>query len=220
MSIRMIWFDFGGVLSPPIPQLFATYQQRTGITRQQLEAAWDEIARPYGMEGLAPIELGLISQPEWGRRLRETLLRSHPGLDVSRCDFENYGDQWFAEHRPNARMIELLKVYRMRGFGVGILTNNIIEWERPWRSMVGLDHDVDAVVDSCKVGVRKPDAAIFSVAAAQVATEPEENLLIDDVLPNCQAARKVGWSAIHFREDDQVIGELRTLLRSALVLEH
>src|ERR1044071_4909355 len=107
MSIRMIWFDFGGVLSPAIPHLFATYQQRTGITRSQLEDAWDEIARPYGMEGLAPIELGLISQPEWGRRLQSTLLQRHPGLDVSRCDFESFGDQWFADHQPNARMIEL-----------------------------------------------------------------------------------------------------------------
>lgn len=30
-AIAMIWFDFGGVLSPPIDKLFEIYHKKSGI---------------------------------------------------------------------------------------------------------------------------------------------------------------------------------------------
>jgi putative hydrolase of the HAD superfamily len=212
MKVRAIWFDFGGVLSPPIDELFLVYQRKTGVSRAQMEAAMAEVARPLGVHPLAPIELALMTQVEWGRRMREALTRLHPELDLERCDFDNHGDQWFADHQANAEMIALMREIKQRGHKVGVLTNNVVEWERPWRTMLNIDTLVDDIVDSCKVGARKPEPEIFRIAATRVGCSPEECLLIDDLEENCLAAQANGWQAIVFRANGQVATDLRRAL--------
>jgi putative hydrolase of the HAD superfamily len=215
MSVKAIWFDFGGVLSPPIEDLFTVYQGKTGISRVQMEAAMEEIARPMGVHPLAPIELAMITQIEWGRRMREALTRLYPGIDLTRCDFDNHGVQWFSDNEVNAEMIRMMHEVQARGLKACVLTNNVIEWEKPWRAMVNVDHFVDAIVDSCKVGTRKPEPLIFRIAAERVNCAPQECLLIDDVEENCRAARKHGWHAILFRDNAQVVADLRRVMDSA-----
>ncbi len=68
MNIQAIWFDFGGVLSPSIDELYRVYEGKTGIGRQQMEAAMHEVAHPLGVQFQAPIELALMTQVEWGGR--------------------------------------------------------------------------------------------------------------------------------------------------------
>lgn len=211
MKLKAIWFDFGGVLSPPIEELFSIYEGKTGVNRVQIEAAMAAIAEPLGVHPLAPIELALLTQHDWGAQMREQLNRLYPGLDVSRCRFETHGDQWFADVPRNEAMIALLLEVRAQGYKVGVLTNNVVEWEGPWRRMLDIDHVVDDIVDSCKVNCRKPEPAIFALAASRLGCSPHECLLIDDLEENCHAARRAGWQAIVFRDNEQVARELRAL---------
>nr|WP_177200525.1 HAD family phosphatase [Paraburkholderia diazotrophica] len=171
-----------------------------------------EVARPLGAHFLAPIELAMITQFQWAAGMREALGRLYPELDISHCDFDRHGEQWFADNDANPAMIALVHEYKRAGFKVGILTNNVVEWERPWRRMVELDGVVDDIVDSCKVLVRKPDPRIFELSAKRVGCAPEECVLIDDLPENCDAARASGWSAILFRNNEQVTRELRELV--------
>jgi putative hydrolase of the HAD superfamily len=215
MNLKAIWFDFGGVLSPPIDDLFNEYHAKTGVSRIQMEAAMAEVARPMGVHPLAPIELAMLTQREWGMRMRQELMTLYPGIDLQRCDFDNHGDQWFKDHRANAGMIGLMKEAKALGFKVGILTNNVVEWEKPWRTMLDVDHLVDDIVDSCKVGARKPQTQIFELSAHRIGCSPGECLLIDDLEENCEAARACGWRAIVFRDNAQTEAELRALMGSA-----
>lgn len=207
-----VWFDFGGVLSPPIPELFAAYERKTGITPGQLQTAMAEVAAESGLPPLATIELAHASEAEWGRALGQALGRAAPAVDLSVCDLERFGVRWFEDIEVNAGMVELLIEVRDRGHKVGILTNNVVEWETIWRRIVDLDDVIDAIVDSCKVGVRKPDPEIFKIAAIRLKTPADHNVLIDDVPENCAAARASGWSAINFRNNSQTADALRKLL--------
>lgn len=216
LEVSAIWFDFGGVLSPPIDDLYKTYQSRTGVSRVQMESAMLEVARPYGMHPLAPIELATLTQKEWGVKMVEALEKLYPGIDLSRCNFEHHGDQWFADIPPNSGMIDLVHQTKQEGFKVGILTNNVVEWEGPWRKMVGLDDVVHDIVDSCKVGFRKPQREIFDLAAERLGCASGECVLIDDLEENCAAAREAGWKAIVFRDNEQTKQELLSLIGAAL----
>jgi putative hydrolase of the HAD superfamily len=215
MTAKMIWFDFGGVLSPPIQTLYDIYESRTGLARDHIESAMAEVARPLGVHPLAPIELALMTQRDWGSRMREALTRLYPSLDTSRCEFETHGDQWFADIPPNTEMINLFREVKQRGHKVGILTNNVVEWEGPWRAMVGLDGVADAIVDSCKVGARKPERRIFDIAAKLACSTLTENILIDDVPENCAAAQQLGWNAILFETNEQTRRDLLGSLEPA-----
>ncbi len=63
-------------------------------------------------------------------------------------------------------------------------------------------HDVfgcfERGVFSSRVGLIKPEAAMFAHAAEAFGAAPAELLLIDDVAANIQAARRAGWRSLQF----------------------
>ncbi|MCK0115488.1 HAD family phosphatase [Isoptericola sp. S6320L] len=54
------------------------------------------------------------------------------------------------------------------------------------------------VVVSGRVHLAKPDPAIFRLAAARFAVEPARAVFVDDTPRNVEAARAVGFRAVHF----------------------
>jgi putative hydrolase of the HAD superfamily len=95
---------------------------------------------------------------------------------------------------------------------MGLLTNNVREWEPRWRPMLPVDELFDAVVDSAFVGVRKPDSAIYRLTCERLGVPPGECVLLDDFERNCAAARAFGMEAVRFVDTDQTIAELDALL--------
>ncbi len=58
----------------------------------------------------------------------------------------------------------------------------------------------DDGVFSGRVKLMKPQPAIFHAAAQRFGLAPSDLVFIDDVLQNVEAARALGWRAIHFRD--------------------
>jgi Haloacid dehalogenase-like hydrolase len=54
----------------------------------------------------------------------------------------------------------------------------------------------DVVVRSSTVGVRKPEAAIYTLALARLGVQPYEAVLIDDIKGNLKAARALGIATV------------------------
>ena len=61
---------------------------------------------------------------------------------------------------------------------------------------------------SYRVGLMKPEPAVFELAKSQFGVNPSTTLYFDDILENCEAAGKVGFTALHY-------GHLRTDLPGA-----
>jgi putative hydrolase of the HAD superfamily len=97
---------------------------------------------------------------------------------------------------------------------MALLTNNVREWEPLWRSMLPVDEIFELVVDSGFEGVRKPDPEIYRRTVERLGdgVAAENCLFVDDVEVNVAAARELGMRAIHFRDNDQAIGEIRAEL--------
>ncbi|TLG13860.1 HAD family phosphatase [Nocardia cyriacigeorgica] len=210
-SRPFVWFDFGGVLSPPLEELFLRYEQVTGIPVDLFKYAIAEVGAQYGLPPLAPIELALLDERAWVGKLHAAIRAKEPDLDLSRSE-PDFGRQWFAGHQVNAAVREFAIELADGGTPVGVLSNNVVEWEPYWRSMIDLDDVLSALVDSCKVGFRKPDAQIFTIAAEAAGVAPEQCVLIDDLAENCAAARASGWTAVRFRDAGQAIAEVREAL--------
>jgi putative hydrolase of the HAD superfamily len=205
-----VWFDFGGVLTPTMAELYARYAEETGISPERLRRAVADVGADLGMHPLAPLELGRISEAEWGARVRAALRARHPGLDLGAARLERFGEQWLGGRRGNPVMAAVVRAVRAAGHPVGLLTNNVPEWEGHWRRITAPAGPFDAVVDSCRVGVRKPDPAVFRIAAA--ASPTPGHVLVDDLPENCAAARAAGWRTVCFRDDAQASGDLSALL--------
>lgn len=220
-AIQRVWFDFGGVLSPPIPALFEQYQVKTGLAPAVLQQAIAEVAAELGVPPLAPIENALLSEDEWGRRVELALQRQLPPADISRARLRRFGEQWFAGVQANAAMVEAARSLHQAGFAIGILTNNVVEWEPHWRPIVGLEEVADLIVDSSKEGCRKPDARFFEIALQRAGLPAAANLLIDDLAENVAAAAASGWQTVHFRSNPQALADIARLTGvAALVAGH
>ncbi|EJR1734684.1 haloacid dehalogenase [Salmonella enterica subsp. enterica serovar Sarajane] len=211
--MKIIWFDFGGVLSPSVPDLFTSYYLKTGIPPAVLQRAMKEVADDMNMDVLAPVEKAIITEREWGAGIRLKLSQSAPELDLSQARLEQFGEQWFDGILPNQLMIDLFRKVKATGLKVGILTNNVVEWENHWKRVAGISEEADVIVDSCKVGCRKPETEIFAIAAERAGVRPEENLLIDDVPENCMAARQCGWESVHFKDNSSAVMEVIAVLQ-------
>lgn len=85
----------------------------------------------------------------------------------------------------------------------------MVEWEPFWHRIIESAGPFEAVIDSCRVGVRKPDPEIFRIAEDAVGATSSDCILVDDLEENCAAAR--AWMAVQFRTDAQVHRELAAL---------
>ena len=206
--IRALISDFGGVLTTPLAAGFVAYEEEAPISLQDLGRAMQEAAEAYGEHPLFALERGEISEAEFGRRLAERL---HDGFDLQRLR-----ELYFERIEPNAPMIAYMRSLRADGLRLGLLTNNVREWEPLWRAKL---HDVDelfeVIVDSAFVGMRKPEPGIYELTLERLGLPGDACAFIDDLELNCVAAREHGITPIQFHSTEQVIHELDGLLEEA-----
>ncbi len=210
-EIRAIVSDFGGVLTTPLLAAFAAFQDDSGISPENLGMAMREGLEEGEELPLFRLERGEISEDEFIERLEdglEAILDHRPHLHHFRQKF------WSALH-PNEPMIELMRELKGSGLKMAMLTNNVREWEPLWRSMLPVDEIFEEIVDSAFVGCRKPEARIYELTLERIGMPAEECLFIDDLRPNCEGAEAAGMRAVHFRDNEQAIGEIRAALGGA-----
>jgi len=208
-EIRAIVSDFGGVLTTPLIQSFMAFQDRTGITTEVLGKGMQAAAEVNGGENpLFEMERGEITEAAFLELLTDALepLLGH------RPEMHTFREIYFEALDTNPPMIELMEELRDAGYRMAMLTNNVQEWEPLWRSMLPVDEIFETVVDSGFVGCRKPESRIYELTLERIGEPPGACLFVDDVLVNCEGARKAGLHAVHFQDNEQAIAEIRAAL--------
>ena len=70
----------------------------------------------------------------------------------------------------------------------------------------------DYVVESSKVGVRKPDPRFYKMACEMVKVEPQQVVFLDDLGVNLKPARAMGMTTIKVMDHRMAIKELEGVL--------
>jgi putative hydrolase of the HAD superfamily len=208
-KITTVISDFGGVLTTPLVESFAAVQDETGIPFEQLGKAMATIQERDGKHPLFELEKGKLSEADFLAKLGDAL---EPMLG-HRPELHRFREIYFDALHPNQPMIDLMREAKAGGFRMSMLTNNVREWEPLWRSILPVDEIFEVVVDSGFVGCRKPDRAIYDLTLERIGNPlPDQCLFIDDTDVNCDAARSLGMTAIHYLHNDQAIPEIRAAL--------
>jgi putative hydrolase of the HAD superfamily len=211
--IRAVISDFGGVLTTPLLNSFAAYQDRTGISPAALGSAMQAIAERDGAHPLFELEKGKLTEEEFLQSLAVAL---EPELGHV-PEMHGFKEVYFEALHPNEPMIELMRRIREgRRHRLALLTNNVREWEPLWRTMLPVDDIFEFVVDSAFVGMRKPEAGIYELTVERLGEgyAAADCLFVDDVEINVEAARELGMSAVHFVDNEQAIPEIEAHLRA------
>jgi putative hydrolase of the HAD superfamily len=206
--IEAVISDFGGVLTTPLLQSFMAFQDQTGIATETLGKAMQAVTEANGENPLFEMERGEITEVAFLERLTDSLepLLGH------RPEMHRFKEIYFEALDPNPEMIDLMRELKGAGYRMAMLTNNVREWEPLWRAMLPVDEIFETVVDSGFVGCRKPESRIYALTLERIGVPPEACLFVDDVLVNCEGAERAGIRAIHFRDNEQAIAEIRAAL--------
>jgi putative hydrolase of the HAD superfamily len=117
------------------------------------------------------------------------------------------------------RMVETLDRVKAAGFRVACLTNNIVAVDDPDVAENARSAQIsdimarfDVIVESSKVGVRKPEPRFYEIACELLDVQPDECLFLDDLGINLKPAAAMGMATIKVSSEDQAIAELSAAL--------
>jgi putative hydrolase of the HAD superfamily len=112
-------------------------------------------------------------------------------------------------------MVALLDRVKAAGYLVACLTNNVTgshaDDDRS-REVAAIMARFDAVVESSKVGCRKPEPRFYEIACELLAVQPHECVFLDDLGINLKPAAAMGMDTIKVLDAPQAIADLTALL--------
>lgn len=191
-AIAAVLFDFGGVFTHSPFEAAREFAVASGVDPAVM---LDTVFGPYDHDSDHPwhrLERGEMALGD----AREAIARlgAERGFDA---DLFRVLAALGRSGGPREDFVERARRLRRRGIASAIVTNNVREFRDAWRAMLPVDELFDAVIDSCEVGVRKPDPRIFEKALEAVGgVEPGRALFLDDYEGNVAAARRLGVHGI------------------------
>lgn len=153
---------------------------------------------------------------EDGQIDRAAFLRAAFDLLQFRGSEAEFITAWEEIFEPNLPMVELLDQLRPK-YPLYLLSNTSdIHREYIFRTYAFFGHFTGGIY-SYEARTSKPGAAIFHRAIDQFRLTPETTFFIDDLLPNIETARSLGFVSHHYHHDRH--SELLTDLRKLQVIE-
>jgi epoxide hydrolase-like predicted phosphatase len=203
MTIRGVFFDFGGVL----------LQHADGIDHKAIEARLGLEERTlfrclYRDSRYMDYQVGRCTNEEWIESIR-VAAATHVGPER----VEELMNAWQnAERLLNPLMISLVERLRAGGYRTGIISNTIpgLE-ERLQQNAPHLIPLFDVRIGSGDIGLAKPDPAIFHHALREMDVPAEASVFTDDVKSYAEAACAVGMHGFYFTGYDQFAADLRSI---------
>jgi putative hydrolase of the HAD superfamily len=191
-------FDFGGVVTTSPFEAFARYERSNGL--------------PDGF--VRRINATNPDHNAWAR------------LERAEVDFPTFCGQFEDEARALGHEVDAAVVvgalageirpemvaaieFCSSRFKTACLTNNILTAGDGVRNEVAeVLSRFDAVLESSKLGVRKPDPAFYWLACEALEVEPDEVVYLDDLGINLKPARAMGMATIKVTTPDAALAEL------------
>lgn len=196
--VDVVVFDLGNVLIPFDPRW---------LFRKLLadEASIDRFFDETGFDAWN-------TEMDAGRRFADGIAAHSRRFPHYRPLFEAFFARWHETvGEPIAESVELLRLLQQGGVRTYALTNFSAETYPLAAARFAFLADFDGVVVSGREGVVKPAPAIYQRLVQRYAIVPARAVFIDDKLENVEAARRLGFHAIHFTDPALVRPALRAL---------
>jgi epoxide hydrolase-like predicted phosphatase len=198
---RGLIVDWGGVLTTDVFASFRAFCVAEGLAPDTVRELFRE--DPRARELLAGLETG-----ELGRDTFQTAFAALLGVAPERIV-----ERLFGQIGPDEAMIGAVRAARGEGLRTGLLSNS---WRVEDYDRALLEELFDAWVISGEVGLRKPDPAIYELAARRIGLAPGALVYVDDLPGNLKPARALGMATVVHRDAAETVPELERLLGVAL----
>jgi putative hydrolase of the HAD superfamily len=121
------------------------------------------------------------------------------------------------------RMVAAIDACGAAGFKLGCITNNARVGQGAGMTrdsvksaaVAAIMARFDAVIESSKAGLRKPDPRIYLLMCETIGVAPDQCIYLDDLGINCKPAAALGMTAIKVTGEAQALAALGTVLGMA-----
>ncbi len=204
-AIHAVLWDFGGVILSSPFEAFNRYEAAEGLpvdfirsvnTANPDDNAWAKLER----NDVSPQEFDELFAVE-----SEGLGHRVPGRDVLAL----------LSGEVRSEMVTALDRVIAAGYATACLTNNVVSDDTATQArpdVAAVMAKFDHVVESSKVGVRKPEPRFYEIACDLVGATPDRCVFLDDLGINLKPAKAMGMTTIKVGGADQAIGELEQVL--------
>lgn len=204
----MLW-DFGGVITSSPFEAFNRYEASRGLPRDSIRRinaadpdrnAWARLERSEidadAFDALFAEEAAALGYEIAGRDVLSLLA---------------------GDIRP--AMVAALDTLTAAGLRIGCITNNakvgrgagMVADPEKAHAVEAILARFEHVIESAKVGVRKPDPRIYRMMCDALGVAPEACIYLDDLGINCKPAAAMGMAAIKVTSEAQALADLARL---------
>ncbi|MEM7662458.1 MAG: HAD-IA family hydrolase [Pseudomonadota bacterium] len=202
---QAVLWDFGGVLTTSPFEAFSRYEEEQGLPRDFIRGinAVDPDTNAW-----AQFERSEIDADGFDIAFRtEAQARGHdvPGKDVLAL--------LAGDLRP--RVVSALETCKSQ-VRVGCITNNVKSGkgagmavdDKKAAAVAEVMTRFDHVLESSKIGLRKPDPRIYALMCEALDVDPKRCVYIDDLGINLKPARQMGMTTIKALTEAQILEDL------------
>lgn len=210
MTIKAVIFDFGGVITASPFEAFNRLEADRGLPHDFIRRV--NAANPHGNA--------------WAR------------FERAEIDAEGFDTAFAAEARAlghelagsaviavlagavRPAMVAALDTLKANHFALGCITNNVptgrgagmARSDSAAAQIAAIMARFDHVIESSKVGIRKPDPAIYRMMCDALGVAPEQCIYLDDLGINCKPAAMLGMRAIKVTSGQQALMDLGAIM--------
>ena len=207
--IDVVLFDFGGVITASPFEAFAAYEQELGIPTGSIRKI--NSTNPDG-NAWAKMERNEISLEDFCSLFEEEAAALGLVLSGNRV----LGCLSGAIRPQMVRALEVLK----ERVSIGCITNNMKSGHGSGMSRTPEQAEkiaeimtmFEVVIESAKVGLRKPDPRIYQMACDALQVAAERCVYLDDLGINCKPAAALGMRAIKVVDPDEALSDLEKIV--------
>ena len=203
-------FDFGGVITSSPFEAFARFEAERGLPDGTIR----------GLNATDP------DDNAWARFERAE-------IDPAAFDLQFSAEAKAAGHAISGKdvlallsgeirpaMVAMLDQLKREGYITGCITNNVPSGKgagmagtpQKAAAVAAIMARFDHVIESSKIGIRKPDPRIYQMMCDALGVQPAACIYLDDLGVNCKPAAALGMYAIKVVGEAQALEDLRAAL--------
>ena len=199
MTIRAVFFDFGGVI------MRTEYQSPRQQLAERFNMDYEEVDRlVFNSESARRASLGRITEKaHWLEVMKRFKLPA--------SEMRAFSDAFFGGDVIDRNLVQFIRSLHGK-FHTGLISN---AWGgmREFLVREKMIDAFDTVVISAEVGVVKPEARIFDIALEQAGVRANEAVFVDDLPVNIESCEKVGMKGILFKDPQEARRQLNQILK-------
>lgn len=206
MNYKAIIWDFGGVITSSPFEAFNKFELSNNLPKDIIRSINSENS---DNNAWAKFERNDIDLNEFDELF--SIEASNKGYEISGKSVVKLlsGD-------IRKSMVDFLLLLK-KNFKLGCITNNIQNDKNDRINHLNDASKVmeifDHIIESSKVGLRKPDPKIYHMSCDALGVNPTECIYLDDLGINLKPAKKIGMTTIKVIDPDDAIREVKNYIK-------